>query len=73
MIDCNNKQSDSLPTEDYELEDLNVRTTIEWPDGSSSTRIVNWSDRDAVRGFARVARAALVHGGTVITVREEGK
>ena len=57
--------------EEYELEDLRVRTTIEWPDGSRTSKVVNWSDREAVRGWARVARAALVSGGITFCKKEE--
>jgi len=56
---------------EYELEDLRVRTTVRWKDGSETSKVINWSDREAVRGWARVARAALVNGGKTICEKEE--
>jgi len=69
--DASVNKDEFLDNQNYVLEDLMVRTTVRWKDGSETSKIINWSDRESVRGWARVARAALVAGGTTICQKEE--
>lgn len=64
-------EGEDFERKEYELEDLWVRTTVRWKDGSETSKVINWSDRESVRGWARVARAALINGAKVITERSE--
>jgi hypothetical protein len=64
-------EGEDVERKEYALEDLWVRTTVRWADGSETSKRINWSDRESVRGWARVARAALVSGGITICKKEE--
>lgn len=44
--------------------DRPIRTTINWPHGESTTRIIDWSDRKAVHRFGHMANQALRLGGS---------
>ena len=46
-----------------------VKTTVLWPDGQSSQRIVDWNNRQQAANFSRIARAALDKGAEVRTKR----
>lgn len=46
-----------------------VLTTIKWPDGEVSERVVNWRNKVAVQNFAKTSSGALSKGGEVCTRR----
>jgi hypothetical protein len=46
---------------------VRVETTIIWPDGHITTRIIDWWDSSAVSRFAMVSNNALMKGAEVHT------
>lgn len=40
-----------------------VRTTVSWPSGETTTRVIDWADRQSVRKFGALANRALGAGG----------
>lgn len=49
-----------------------VRTTITWPRGETTSRIIDWSNRKAVHRFGTMANRALRQGGRSSTEAVHG-